>query len=71
VNVEFTVPLCRIHHRLVHNMGNEAAWWQDSGIDPVEAAAQLWNGTRFHGGTRRLACSPRVSESRSKIVTAR
>jgi hypothetical protein len=49
VSDEFTVPLCRIHHRLVHNVGNETAWWQDSGVDPVEAAAQLWNGTRFHG----------------------
>jgi hypothetical protein len=25
VSDEFTVPLCRIHHRLVHREGNEAA----------------------------------------------
>src|SRR5262249_53511601 len=43
---EFTVPLCRIHHRLVHNVGNEAAWWKDAGIDPVSAAAKLWGVTR-------------------------
>ena len=49
VSDEFTVPLCRIHHRLVHNVGNEAAWWQDSGIDPVEAAEKLWHGTHFYG----------------------
>src|SRR5262249_45005041 len=24
---EFVVPLCRIHHRLVHRVGNEPAWW--------------------------------------------
>ena len=43
---EFTVPLCRIHHRLVHRVGNEAAWWKDAGIDPVSAAAKLWGVTR-------------------------
>src|SRR5262245_22563835 len=35
---EFAVPLCRIHHRLVHRVGNEAAWWKDAGIDPAKAA---------------------------------
>jgi ERF superfamily len=43
---EFTVPLCRIHHRLVHRVGNEAAWWKDAGIDPVAAARRLWGVTR-------------------------
>jgi hypothetical protein len=43
---EFAVPLCRIHHRLVHRVGNEAAWWKDAGVDPVEAARKLWNHTR-------------------------
>jgi hypothetical protein len=43
---EFTVPLCRIHHRLVHRVGNEAAWWQDAGIDPIKAARKLWEETR-------------------------
>jgi len=43
---EFTVPLCRIHHRLVHRVGNEAAWWKDAGIDPLVAARRLWGATR-------------------------
>ena len=43
---EFAVPLCRIHHRLVHRVGNEAAWWQDAGIDPIKAARKLWEETR-------------------------
>jgi hypothetical protein len=43
---EFAVPLCRIHHRLVHRVGNEAAWWQDAGIDPINAARKLWEETR-------------------------
>jgi hypothetical protein len=45
---EFAVPLCRIHHRLVHRVGKEAAWWKDAGIDPVKAARQLWRQTRLN-----------------------
>jgi hypothetical protein len=45
---EFAVPLCRIHHRLVHRVGNEAVWWKDAGIDPVKAARQLWRQTRLN-----------------------
>jgi hypothetical protein len=42
VSDEFTVPLCRGHHRELHRHGNEAAWWGRSGIDPVAAARTLW-----------------------------
>jgi hypothetical protein len=44
---EFAVPLCRIHHRLVHRVGNEAAWWQELGIDPLVAARKYWKRTRL------------------------
>jgi ERF superfamily protein len=46
VSDEFVVPLCRIHHRLVHRVGNEPAWWQDAGIDPITVARKLWRETR-------------------------
>jgi hypothetical protein len=42
VSDEFTVPLCRGHHREVHRCGDEAAWWQKAGIDPAVAARSLW-----------------------------
>jgi hypothetical protein len=42
VSDEFTVPLCRGHHREVHRHGNEAAWWQNAGLDPTIAARALW-----------------------------
>ena len=45
VSDEFVVPLCRIHHRLVHRLGNETAWWKDVGIDPMQAARKLWQRT--------------------------
>ena len=42
VSDEFTVPLCRGHHREVHRSGDEAAWWQTAGIDPIRMARALW-----------------------------
>ena len=39
---EFTVPLCRGHHREVHRAGDEAEWWSGKGIDPNVAARSLW-----------------------------
>jgi hypothetical protein len=38
---EFTVPLCRGHHREVH-CSDEAAWWEKAGIDPTINARALW-----------------------------
>jgi hypothetical protein len=42
VSDEFTVPLCRGHHREVHRSGNEAAWWTNVGVDPTIVARALW-----------------------------
>ena len=42
VSDEFTVPLCRGHHRELHRHGDEAGWWLKSGIDPNGAARALW-----------------------------
>jgi hypothetical protein len=42
VSDEFTIPLCRLHHREVHGHGDEAAWWQKFGIDPTLTARVLW-----------------------------
>jgi len=42
VSDEFTVPLCRVHHREIHRCGDEAAWWNKTGVDPTAAARALW-----------------------------
>jgi ERF superfamily len=39
---EFTVPLCRGHHREAHRSGDEAAWWRGKAVDPIVAARSLW-----------------------------
>jgi hypothetical protein len=42
VSDEFTVPLCRGHHREVHRCGDEASWWNKAAIDATAAARMLW-----------------------------
>jgi hypothetical protein len=46
VSDEFTVPLCRTHHRDNHRFGDEQAWWASSSINPVEVSRKLWVSTR-------------------------
>ncbi len=46
VSDEFTVPLCRIHHRDLHTVGDEVAWWERRAIDPIATARVLWISTR-------------------------
>lgn len=49
---EFTVPLCRAHHRENHQVGREELWWKAQKIDPLETAALLWRTSR--GGDLKL-----------------
>jgi ERF superfamily len=42
VSDEFTVPLCRGHHRELHRFGDEPRWWQNISIDPRIAAREFW-----------------------------
>jgi DNA recombination protein Rad52 len=47
VSDEFTVPLCRGHHRQLHQAGDEAAWWDNSNINALEIAKGLWEESRM------------------------
>jgi hypothetical protein len=42
VSDEFTVPLCRGHHREVHRCGDEPVWWLKVRINPMSKARELW-----------------------------
>jgi hypothetical protein len=55
VSDRFTVPVCRLHHRELHRRGNERAWWQKQGIDPLVIAASLWTKTHTAVPTTGLA----------------
>jgi hypothetical protein len=45
VSDEFTVPLCRGHHRQLHQAGNEVVWWESLKINALEIAKGLWEQT--------------------------
>jgi hypothetical protein len=46
VSDEFTVPLCRLHHRELHRIGDKRKWWQGLNVDPLQMAQRLWLRTR-------------------------
>jgi hypothetical protein len=52
VSDEFSVPLCRGHHRAVHRSRDERAWWKQAGIDPIKVARRLWKATMHGMGER-------------------
>src|SRR5207248_3043103 len=45
VSDEFTIPLCRAHHRELHRAGTELIWWSKIGIEPLAFAQELWSPT--------------------------
>jgi hypothetical protein len=47
VSDEFTVPVCRAHHREIHRHSNEEAWWQGIKIEPLPIARKLWQHGRL------------------------
>jgi hypothetical protein len=50
VSDEYTVPLCRLHHRELHRYGDEASWWAGTSIDPLPIALELWTRSRSSHG---------------------
>src|SRR5262245_65720361 len=81
VSDEFAVPLCRIHHRLVHRSRDERGWWRQAGVDPIKVARRLWKETRGIGQrqSQRLelarpsaacASSERIPKNEETSVTA-
>jgi hypothetical protein len=46
VSDEYTVPVCRLHHRELHRYGDEASWWSGVGVDPLPIALELWRLSR-------------------------
>ena len=61
VSDEFSVPLCRGHHREAHRSGDEAAWWSKAEIDPLGAARTLWIETHALRSVARAPNQPMTS----------
>jgi hypothetical protein len=49
VSDEFTVPLCRAHHRELHRAGKEVDWWSKKVIQPTRdrARALAWLSSAY------------------------
>lgn len=76
VSDEYTVPLCRTHHRQVHQSGNEAIWWEEIGIDALTIAGTLWQDTRStrHGSPANsdsISSEPATSDAGASPVDSR
>jgi hypothetical protein len=69
VSDEFTVPLCRGHHRQLHQAGNEVTWWERLNLKPLEVAKALWEETHPKAGSERKGCAP-DSEGTTSIDTS-
>jgi ERF superfamily protein len=71
VSDEFTVPLCRGHHRSLHRAGDEAKWWRTAGIDPMTSARDLWVETLVARGQLALDDSSRPTMPGANLGAAK
>jgi hypothetical protein len=56
VSDEWTVPLCAIHHRQLHDAGDERRWWAERQIEPAKTAEALWAERKHLPGITRRVC---------------
>ena len=69
VSDEFTVPLCRVHHRELHRQGDERAWWAKFKIDPMPMALRFWQETRGVATGARSANKESASDGTGEAPT--
>jgi hypothetical protein len=69
VSDRFTVPICRLHHRELHRRGNEHAWWDSQGIDPLPVAANLWAETHEFAPTAASIAGAQRAEGNGPHLT--
>lgn len=62
VSDEWVVPLCVVHHRALHDAGEERLWWKKRNIEPLADAARLWQANR---DDRRVGFSTQNRENKS------
>jgi DNA recombination protein Rad52 len=59
----YAVPLCRLHHRALHDTGNEEAWWRQHRIDPAPEALRLWQAARAPAEAADAPLAPPLARS--------
>jgi hypothetical protein len=68
VSDEYTVPVCRTHHRELHRYGDEASWWAGVNVDPVPIALGLWLRTRPNQAPRASSDDTRSPDAASAAI---
>jgi hypothetical protein len=66
VSDEYTVPVCRVHHRELHQYGDEASWWTGANVDPLPIALDLWQrNSRRAPNSDQFLTQPRLRSPKS------
>jgi hypothetical protein len=65
VSDEFTVPLCRKHHRELRQHGNEATWWAGMQVAPIPIS-ELWDISPVNVGLTTFGQSTGLKRSGDK-----
>ncbi len=65
VSDEFTVPLCRTHHRNLHQAGNELTWWEKARIEPLPIARELWETSHPRAASRSEVQNPAATKAKT------
>jgi hypothetical protein len=69
VSDEFTVPLCRAHHRELHRTGKESDWWARAGLEPISLARKLWLETHpLHASADALGDDSEQPEAANEVT---
>lgn len=55
VGDNFTVPVCRFHHTVLHTYSDERMFWDSYGIDALAEASKLWKKSGGSGKEKDLA----------------
>ncbi len=66
VSDEFTVPVCRLHHRELHKHGDERMWWKGININPLPIAMKLWKQRRAEG-TAIVPKFPNITQTTTQV----
>ena len=45
---KYTLPLCNLHHREQHAIGDERKFWDGIGLDPIPLALELYKVSGDH-----------------------
>jgi hypothetical protein len=65
VSDEFTVPLCRTHHRNLHQTANELTWWEKTRIEPLPIARKLWETSHPRAAAKSASPQPGATEAQT------